>query len=160
LDLSLRRLRLGEWLAGAGGVLMIVSLFLPWYAGASGYEALSVIDVLLTLLALLALSLPFLQATRDSPALPVGAGVVTVVLGIVGVLLVLFRLIDDPFSGAEVRGAAWLGLVAALAIEVGSWRSLAGEYVEGLPPDLEPELRPTPSPEASAVVARPRTPRS
>jgi hypothetical protein len=141
-----RRLRLGEWLAGAGGVLMVVSLLLPWYAGASGYEALSVIDVLLTLLALLALSLPVLQAIRDSPALPVGAGVLTIVFGGVGVLLVVFRLIDDPFDGAQVRAGAWLGLLAALAITAGAWRSIAGEYVEGLPPDLEPELRPTPAP--------------
>ena len=144
--MDLRRLRLGEWLAAAGGVLMIVSLFLPWYEGVSGYEALSLIDLLLTLLALLALALAVLQATRDSPALPVGAGVLAAAFGIVGVLLVVFRLIDDPFSGAEVRAGAWLGLLAALAIEVGAWRSIASEYVEGLPPDLEPELRPTPAP--------------
>jgi hypothetical protein len=144
--LGLRRVRVGEWLAGAGGVLMIVSLLQPWYAGASGYEALSVIDIVLTLIALLALSLPVLQATRESPALPVGAGVLSAAFGIPGVLLVLFRLIDDPFSGAQVRAGAWLGLAAALAIEVGAWRSIAGEYVEGLPPDLEPELRPTPAP--------------
>jgi len=39
---ELRRLRAGEWLAGAGGALLIVSLFLPWYAAAtttlSGYD--------------------------------------------------------------------------------------------------------------------------
>jgi hypothetical protein len=144
--LDLRRLRLGEWLAAAGGVLMIVSLFLPWYAGASGYEALSVIDALLTLLALLALALAVLQATRDSPALPVGAGVLTAVFGIVGVLLVVFRLIDAPYAGAEVRAGAWIGLAAAAAIEAAGWLSLDNEYVSGLPPDLEPELRPTPTP--------------
>ena len=144
--MDLRRLRLGEWLAAAGGVLMIVSLLLPWYQGASGYEALTVTDVLLTLIALLALALTVLQATRDSPALPVAAGVLTVAFGAVGVLLVVFRLIDDPFSGAEVRAGAWLGLFAALAIVGGAWRSIASEYVEGLPPDVEPELRATPAP--------------
>jgi hypothetical protein len=143
---GLRRLRLGEWLAGTGGVLTVVSLLLPWYEGASGYEALTVIDVLLTLIALLALSLPVLQATRDSPALPVGAGVLTAVWGIVAILLVVFRLIDAPFAGAEVRAGAWLGLLAAAAIEVGGWWSLDREYVEALPPDPEPELRHTPAP--------------
>jgi predicted MFS family arabinose efflux permease len=144
--LALRRLRLGEWLAAAGGVLMIVSLLTPWYEGASGYEAMTIIDVLLTLLALLAIALAVLQATRDSPALPVGAGVLTAALGIPGVLLVLFRIVDDPFDGAELAAGAWLGLVVALAIAVGGWRSIDTEYVEGLPPDLEPDLRPTPAP--------------
>ena len=142
--MDLRRLRAGEWLALAGGVALIVSLFLPWYEGATGYQALTVVDVLLTLLALLALSLPVLQATRDSPALPVGAAVLTASFGILGVLLVLFRLIDDPFAGAELRGGAWIGLAAAVAIEASGWMSLDNEHVRGLPPDIEPELRPAP----------------
>jgi hypothetical protein len=148
--LALRRLRAGEWLAAAGGVALIVALALPWYEvggeTASGYQAFTVIDVLLTLIALLALSLPILQATRDSPALPVGAAVLIAAWGIVGVLLVLFRLIDDPFTGSELRIGAWIGLAAAVAIEAAGWLSLDNEYVTGLPPDLEPELRPTPSP--------------
>jgi uncharacterized membrane protein len=148
--LDLRRLRLGERLAAAGGLALIVALALPWYEvggePATGYEAFTVIDVLLTAIALLALSLSVLQATRDSPALPIGAAVLTAAWGIVGVLLVLFRLIDDPFTGSELRIGAWIGLAAAVAIEAAGWLSLDNEYVTGLPPDLEPELRPTPAP--------------
>ena len=144
--MDLRRLRAGEWLALAGGVALIVSLFLPWYEGATGYQALTVVDVLLTLLALLALSLSVLQATRDSPALPVGAAVLTASFGILGVMLVLFRLIDDPFTGSSLALGAWIGLAAAVAIEAAGWLSLDNEYVTGLPPDIEPELRATPAP--------------
>jgi hypothetical protein len=148
--MDLRRLRAGEWLAVAGGIALIVSLALPWYDAPAepltGYEALTVIDVLLTLVALLGLALGVLQATQDVPSRPVGAAVLSVVFGALAVLLVLFRLIDSPADGLEVRPGAWLGLVAALAITVGGWRSLAVEYVRGLPPDLEPELRPTPAP--------------
>ena len=144
----LRRLRAGEWLAAAGGVAMIVALALPWYdvgpETATGFEAFTVIDVLLVLLALLALALPFLQATRDSPALPVGAAVLTAAFGIIGILLVLFRLIDDPFTGSSLALGAWIGLAAAVAIEAAGWLSLDNEYVTGLPPDIEPELRPAP----------------
>jgi hypothetical protein len=147
---DLRRLRAGEWIAGAGGIGLIVALALPWYAAPaetlSGFQALTVIDILLTLVALLALGLGVLQATQDAPAKPVGAGVVTVVFGALAVLLVAFRLIDAPSDGLEVRPGAWLGLATAVAITVGGWRSLAAEYVRGLPPDLEPELRPTPAP--------------
>jgi hypothetical protein len=146
---DLRRLRFGEWLAGAAGVLLIVALLLPWYEGAgtaSGYESLTVIDILLTLLALLALALPVLQATQDTPSKPVSAGILTVVFGALGAALVLFRLIDAPADGVEVRYGAWVALVATVAITTGGWRSIAAEYVRGLPPDVEPELRATPAP--------------
>lgn len=148
--MDLRRLRAGEWIAAAGGSALIVSLLLPWYEGPTetltGYQALSVIDILLTLIALLGIALAILQVTQDTPAKPVAAGILTVVFGALGVLLVLFRLIDSPSDGLDVRAGAWLGLVAAIALTAGGWRSLAAEYVRGLPPDPEPELRPTPAP--------------
>jgi hypothetical protein len=146
---DLRRLRVGEWLTGAGGVLLIVSLLLPWYEGTepvSGFEALSVIDILLVLLALLALALPVLQATQDAPNKPVGTAVLAIVFGALGTLLVVFRLIDSPADGLEVRPGAWVALAATVLITVAAWRSLAAEYVRGLPPDLEPDLRATPAP--------------
>ena len=149
--MGLERLRAGEWLATGGGVALLVSLFLPWYglggADVSGFEAFGVIDVLLALLALGAIALAVLQATQDAPALPVGAAVLTVTLGIIGTLLVLFRMIDEPGSSVlEVRVGAWLALVATLVIVAGGWLSLANEHVRGLPPGPEPELRPTPAP--------------
>jgi hypothetical protein len=146
---DLRRLRFGEWLAGAAGAALIVALFLPWYEGAetaSGYQSLTVIDVLLTLLALLALALPVLQATQDSPSKPVSVGILVVVFGALGVLLVLFRLIDAPADEIAVRYGGWVALLATMAITTAGWRSIAAEYARGLPPDLEPELRATPAP--------------
>jgi hypothetical protein len=147
---DLRRLRAGEWLALVAGSGLIVALLLPWYGVAgetvSGYQALTIVDILLTLLAALSLALPVLQATQDAPNKPVGAAVLTVLFGVLGVLLVLFRLIDMPADGLEVRAGAWIALAATGAITAGGWLSLAAEYVRGLPPDLEPELRPTPAP--------------
>ena len=149
--MGVERLRLGEWLALVGGVVLLLSLFLPWYGlgglDVSGFEALSVIDLLLALLAVLAISLAALQATQDVPAKPVGAAVLTATLGNVGVLLVLFRIVFEPESSVlEVGIGAWLALAAAVAITAGGWLSLANERVRGLPPDVEPELRPTPAP--------------
>ena len=148
--MGLGRLRAGEWLAAAGGVALLGALFLPWYEfrglRATGFEALTVIDILLALLALLALSLAVLQATQDGPAMPVGAAVLTATLGKVGILLVLFRMIDEPGADyAELDIGAYLALVATLAITAGGWLSLMNEHVRGLPPDVEPELRPTPA---------------
>jgi hypothetical protein len=122
---DLRRLRAGEWLAAAGGVALVAFLLLDW-------DGSLVIAVLLAGLAALALALAVLQATQTSPAKPVGAGVLTVTFGIIGVLL---ALVDMPGLGA---------LLSTVAITLGGWLSLATEHVRGLPPGLEPELRPGP----------------
>jgi drug/metabolite transporter (DMT)-like permease len=152
---DLRRLRAGEWLAAAGGVALVVSLLLPWYSpllpivpydSLTGFQALSVIDVLLVLAALVGVALAVLQVTRDSPTAPVAAGILSVVAGLLATLLVVFRLVDSPRPDDELESmyGAWLALVAAAALTAGGWLSLANEHVRGLPPDVEPELRPSP----------------
>jgi hypothetical protein len=149
---DLRRLRAGEWLAAIAAIMLIVSLFLPWYeiAGANaevnGFEAMTIIDLALTALAVLAISLAVAQATQDSPTLPVAAGVLTVTFGILGIVLVLFRLVDQPDDDLTGLGiGAWLALAATVAITAGGWLSIANEHVRGLPPDREPDLRPAPN---------------
>jgi hypothetical protein len=156
--MDVRRLRLGEWLAAAGAVALFVSLFTSWYAAtvsAEGFELsvtrnawvwFDVLDIVLVLIAALGLALAGLQATQRTPTLPVGAGVLTAVFGAIAVLLVAYRMINQPGPNefVEVRGGAWLGLLAAIAIAVGGWESIRNERVRGLPPDPEPELRRAP----------------
>ena len=131
---------------------------LPWYEiggvdpgqdlrgpDLNGFEALTVVDILLTALALLAIALAVLQATQDSPTKPVAAGVLGVTLGAIGLILVLFRIIDQPDRDLLGHGiGVWIALVATVAITAGAWLSIANETVRGLPPDAEPELRPSP----------------
>jgi hypothetical protein len=126
----LKRLRPGEWLTTAGGVALVASLFMRWDDGLS-----AVVGVLLAALAGLAILLGVLQATQTSPAKPVGTGILCIVFGFLGILLVLLNL---PGPGA------FLGLAATVAITLGGWLSIAAERVRGLPPGLEPELRPSP----------------
>jgi uncharacterized membrane protein len=147
------RLRLGEWIALAGGAGLLVSLFLPWYAAraraatVTGFEAFSVTDVLLVLLTLLTVAVAVLQATQDSPTKPIGATVVTVAYGMLCTLVVLVRIVDQPGPNEfiDVRAGAWIGLAATATIVAGAWRAMADEHVRGLPPGPEPELRPTPA---------------
>ena len=147
------RLRAGEWIALAGGAGVLVSLFLPWHAAraraatVTGFEALSVTDVLLLLLTLLTIALAVLQATQDSPTKPVGAAVVTVAYGILCTLIVLLRIVNQPGPNEfiDVRAGAWIGLAATMTIVAGAWWAMADEHVRGLPPGPEPELRPTPA---------------
>jgi hypothetical protein len=147
-----RRLRLGEWLAALAGVGLVASLTLDWYgargreAAISGFAAFDVIDVLLVLVAATGIALAAVQATHDRPALPVALGIITVTAGLLGILLVLYRIVNEPGPDefVDVRLGAYLGLLAAIAVTAGGWLSLADEHVPGLPPGLEPELRPTP----------------
>ena len=132
----MRRLRDGEWLAGAGGVALLASLFLDWYGDRTAWQALAVIDVVLALLALVPLALVAAQATRRSPAVPVALSVLTAPAGALAAALIAFRLIDLPGPAAQVHGGAWLALGASLLVAVGGWRSMRAEQIPGvaLPP--------------------------
>ena len=84
---ELSRLRPGELIAAAGGVALLVVMFLDWYAvggttsvggsdvrislGLTAWEAFAITDVLLALAALIAIGLAVITAARRSPALPV-----------------------------------------------------------------------------------------
>jgi hypothetical protein len=157
---DLKRLRLGEWIAAAGGVGLFVSLFVSWYgasidvgdtgfeirAGIDAWQSFDVLDIVLVLVAALAVGLAVLQATQRSPTLPVGAGVLTTLAGALATLLVAYRIANQPGPNEfiEVRGGAWLGLIAAVAITLGGWESMRNEHVRGLPEGPEPELRRAP----------------
>ena len=147
--MDLRRLRAGEWLAAAGGVLLLVSLALPWYEAdggdVSGFEAFTVVDILLVLVAAVAIALAVLQATQTTQALPVAFGVLTVTVGVIGDAAHALSPDRRPGRGlrapASARGSASL---AVAALTAGGWRSLANEHVSHVPPGPEPELRPAP----------------
>jgi len=128
MDLS--RLRLGEALAAAAGVLLLVVLFLPWYGALqeddSAWEALRVLSVVLALTAVLAIGLALVTVTGRSVAIPVAASVLTAGAGIVATVLVLYRLLDEPGPNelVSVKYGAYLGLGAAFAVAFGGWQAM------------------------------------
>ena len=116
------RLRVPDLVAGAGGFALVAALFLHWYGltlpggralgpEVTGWQAFSVLDVVLALLALVPFALVVLQATRDSPALPVLFSVLTTVAGFVAAVLILYRIVNQPGPNdvVEVQAGAWLG---------------------------------------------------
>jgi hypothetical protein len=143
----MRRLRAGEWIAGAGGIALLASMFLDWYSGASAWQAFSVLDVVLTMLALVPLGLVATQATRDSPSLPVALSVLTTVAGMLAVLLILYRILNQPGpnDAADVELGAWSGFAAAVAVATGGWRSMRVEAMPGVPAPPVEDL-PAPAP--------------
>jgi hypothetical protein len=140
------RLAPGDAIAAAGGVVLFVSLFLPWYeialdvAGAtvvdteSAWEAFGFVDGVLLAVALTAVALP---AGRAAGSLPAGvpAPLVLVAAGLLGLALVLFRLVDVPEPDirlvgedsidAERRIGIILALTGAAAIAAGATRTAA-----------------------------------
>jgi drug/metabolite transporter (DMT)-like permease len=106
-----------------------------------------VLDVMLALLALVPLALVVLQATLDSPALPVAFSVFTTLAGALAVLLILYRIVDQPGpnDAVDVEAAAWLGLAAAAIVAGGGARSLRVEAMPGVPlPPVEDLPAPAP----------------
>lgn len=142
-----RRLRRGELVAGASGVLLFVFLFVPaWYSlnsaltqtarelGAAtswnGWWGLTGWRYLALLAILAALALAFFQASARAPAIPVTAAVIVTALGILTVIAVVYRLLAGPPSGGSLlhqRVGPYLGLFAALGIAYGGFASLREE---------------------------------
>ena len=155
--MDFRRLRVGEWVVGASGLLLLVALFLPWYelgegivvgptdvldAHASAWDAFTVLDLLLALGALAAIAVVFVTAAQATPALPLALESLVVLFGLLLLVLVVFRLADPPdVSFLESTGAAtrqhvegidravgaWLGLAAVLGIAVGGLVAMRDE---------------------------------
>jgi hypothetical protein len=158
--MRLTRLRTGELIALLGALALLVSLFLPWFAtdgfyrriedpspaldaiaiglpaAPSGWSSLGWLALVPLVLAIAAaLSLVVATVTeRDSAAIPVAIGVITVPLGVLATLVTSVRLLAEPGFGVgltdaevDVRLPAFLGLAGAVAILVGAWRALADE---------------------------------
>jgi hypothetical protein len=135
------RLRAGEVVAGLGAVVLAVSLALPWYdvaasgAHESGVRALGWLAVIpLVLAVLIGLGLVVTTLTEVSPARPLAFAVIAVPLGLLAVLVVIFRLIAEPGLGVgasdgdvAIRWPAFAGLAGSIAIVAGAWIAIADE---------------------------------
>jgi len=150
----MRRVRAGELVAGAAGVVLLASMFLDWYSVGSrddtltAWAAFSFVDILLALIALLGIALALSEVVGRGPALPVGLGVVTTTLALAGSLLVLYRIINQPGPNdlISVDAGAYVGLLATIGVFLGAWLSLSDERPRPVdPPPPEPERRPTPA---------------
>ena len=163
--MDLRRLRIGEWLAAASGMALLVSLFLPWYgpdvcitpyrdliqgralycsnATATGWESLSAIDVLLAFVAASAVLLAIVTATQAVPAVPIALSALVSLAGLFGLILVLLRVLDIPDWASGREWGIWLGLAGAVGIIAGAMLAMREET---LPSAARVEIEPIPAP--------------
>jgi hypothetical protein len=160
MALKLGRVRSGEWIAGAGSVVLLGSMFLlPWYRVTSGsgapgsqylrpttvdgWHALTTVRWLMLATIVASFALVYLQASRRAPAVPVTMSLIVTVLGILTMLTLIVRvLIDLPglVGNVSARAGAYIGLFGAIVIAFGAYESLRQE---GIAPGDEPAEIPT-----------------
>jgi prepilin signal peptidase PulO-like enzyme (type II secretory pathway) len=146
--MRLMRMRVGELVALAGAVCVVVALTLPWYETPEGnLDAWSTFGLgvaLLVLAALAAFALVLTTVTERSPALPVAAAVWSTLLGLVGVVAAAVRVLERPHHATSLCSGAWLALAGAVLILAGSWQSIRDERTGRYSP-AEPEPRKPPA---------------
>jgi hypothetical protein len=133
------RSRYGLFVSALGAIILIVSVFLPWYSAASaapgsgpvarnagqltGEQALGGLSVVLLVLAGLALLDAVLPIARAASVVPDGAGGAVVLLGLLAGACVLYRMIDPaPLGGSpevSLLEGAWTALLGSLMVALG-----------------------------------------
>jgi hypothetical protein len=138
------RLSTGEKIAGISAILLFIFMFFDWFTvsasnefvsvsvGGSAWDALSVIPIILLIAIVAAVGVAVIRLTEAAFEPELSMNAVVAILGIVSVLLILYRIIDPPdtdFSGIGVDPAVgiFLGLVAAAGIAYGGYRAMQEE---------------------------------
>lgn len=124
--------RHAQLITGAGGVLLIVSLFLPWAgtteADRTGFELLTIADVFLLIAGLVAIGAALTRGRFGlfRPDLSVNGA--ADLLGVVATILLAWLILFDFPSGASREIGVFLALAAAIAIAggVGDYSTLRG----------------------------------
>jgi hypothetical protein len=118
-----RRLEFGPILVTLGALLLLVSLFLDWYGPLNAWAAFEIVDVLLAVLAVVAV---LTAAGTVSPGLAYVERRRLPLLVLAVAVLVAAEIIDPPPAAADLDAdtGAWLAFAAAMAMLVGAVLSL------------------------------------
>jgi hypothetical protein len=119
----MRRFEIGPLIVAIGSLVLLVSLFLEWYGDATAWEAFELADVLLAVLALLALVTAVGQVAPELSYLerrwlPAAVGA--------AVILVVAEILSPPpaAAGLELDTGAWMAFAAVLVMAAGAVLSL------------------------------------
>ena len=145
------RLGRGEMIAAVSAVLLFLIMFIfSWFSygaegglvevdvGLNAWESFGFIDIVLLLTIIVAIGVAVMSANAQTVDLPVAGSAIVCALGILSVLLILFRIISPPDFGADDFGVGdaidisrgigvFLGLVAAGGIAYGGYEAMREE---------------------------------
>jgi hypothetical protein len=189
----LDKLSPGEKIAGGSAILLFIFMFFDWFGvevsgvggfsgsvpggGGNAWEALDFIPIVLVITIIAALVLAGLRLSDSTYEPPVPMSVIVTVLGVISVLLILFRIIDPPsfasFGGVSVDATLsvgiFLGLISAAGIAYGGYSTMKEEGITfgdaadrlsggGSPPQHQPVSTPPPPPPPSSTQRPPPPP--
>lgn len=141
----MNRLRVPDYVAGLGGLLILVSLFAPWTQLSDGTEdgwrSLAVVDILLLLVAIAAMLVPIITAISADPAPAIKTDVLATWATLLGLIVMLIKVLGGPEWGG------FLALAGTLVGFAGCWWALRLEAAPGL--RTPPEVRAMPVPPAN-----------
>jgi hypothetical protein len=151
-----RRLRLGEWLAGIGAVALFVLLFASWFHpdGASGWSALGWVTLAFAVALCAAGAWLFVATAIGRPlAQQVAACVLTATIGTFAVPVLVLRVVvfqPGPNDVTTISAGGWLGLVAGLLVAIAGWWAIKDERT-GAPENAYTPPAPRPAPPERAA---------
>lgn len=148
VDFDRNRLSQGELIAGIAGLVLLIDLWFKWYGvkvsaggalqnfnigvSANAWESFGLIDIILFLVALIAIGVAVLRALNRLPDMPFPPAQLVTIAGGVALLLIIYRIIDTPVDTGGVDGidvtrkiGVWIGLLSAAAVTYGGWRAMA-----------------------------------
>jgi hypothetical protein len=149
--MDVNKLNTGEKIAGVSAVLLFVFMFFDWFgveisgesgsvsfgsgAGGNAWDALDMIPFVLIVAIAVALVNAFLRLSDSDYEPPISMNVAVAVLGGLGALLVLYRVISPPdlgsFGGVTVEATRefglYLGLLASIGIAFGGYKGMQEE---------------------------------
>ena len=122
----------GQLIAGAGGVALIVSLFLPWAdvqgVGQNGWQLWTTTDVLFVIAALLAFAAAITGGRVGLFRPDLSLNGATDLLGVVSTTVIAWLILFDFPAGASREIGAYLALIGAstVACGAGDWSVVRG----------------------------------
>jgi hypothetical protein len=119
----------GQMIAAAGGALLFIFLFLPWFGAGgdsnlSGWEGQSTTDLYLLITAVVAIGAA-LTGGVVLPGLTMNGA--TALLGGVGTILLLWLVLFDFPDGADREIGLYLSLIAVAAVAGGGYAAAQGD---------------------------------
>ncbi len=147
MSFQISRLHAGDRIIGIGAIALFVFMFFfKWFGvevpaivsafvaashvstSANAWHTLEVIRWLLLFTILVSAVWVVLRGFDRKLDMPVSLSAIVAGLGAVCTLLVFYRvLISHPFTHAEVKIGAWLGLISCALITYGGYRSMSEE---------------------------------
>jgi hypothetical protein len=123
-------------------ILLLVMFLIDWFGapgaidafaeaagvdtGINAWQAFGFIDIILFLTIGAAVAVAVMAANATDANLPVAGSAIVAGMGILSVILILYRILDPPFDADRELGV-FLGLIAAGGIAYGGWVGMQEE---------------------------------